>query len=137
MRFISTEGEGRVLHAGSGKGPFGAVIVMVAALALAGCSAGDTPQPVDDIADVSAFQDPAAVDVATAGRRMRLVAFGDEAVTGPHVVAADGTLDLGPYGRLPVAGLTAPQIEEAIAARLAAKGRPGVRVSVIMEERAG
>lgn len=54
-----------------------------------------------------------------------------DAVAGDHLVRPDGTIRLGPYGSVPVAGKTLPQVAAAVESHLRRfLDRPEVRVSV-------
>ncbi len=101
------------------------------AAVLAGCSSMPTPETA--ISDVAAFHSPAEARVLATGERLRLVAFDAEGLSGNYVIAADGRIDLGRFGRLDAAGLTPAQLEEAIAERLAEAGHAEARVSVMPE----
>ncbi len=105
-----------------------AAAAALAGVALSACSAS-APEPV--IPDVSAYHAPSQPRLLDAGQTVKIVAFGVDGLSGDYRIDADGALDLGRYGKLPAAGMSAPRLEEAIAARLAEKGRAGVRVSVM------
>jgi protein involved in polysaccharide export with SLBB domain len=58
-------------------------------------------------------------------------ARGADAVPGEHLVRPDGTIRLGPYGSVPVAGKTLPEVAAAVESHLRRYlDRPEVRVSV-------
>ena len=59
------------------------------------------------LADVVKLQNP----IVTVGLSQ---SRGAQQVAGPHLIRPDGTIGLGTYGSLPVAGLTLPEIKEAV-----------------------
>ncbi len=107
-----------------------AVLAMTAAL-LSACASSEPDITPPDAGLPVGFHDVSEVITAKAGDRLKVVAFGLDALTGDYVVDAAGALDLGRYGKVHVAGLTYPQIEEKIAARLSAAGEDGIRISVL------
>lgn len=52
------------------------------------------------------------------GEKIRLALFGDDALTGDYVVAADGTISLPLIGAVPATNLTAGALEDAIEIQL-------------------
>ncbi len=109
----------------------GVLLIAVAATGLAACSSMPTPDTT--VPEVSAFHAPLQSHVLETGERITLVAFNADGLSGDYVIAKDGNIDLGRYGRVPARGLTAPQLEEAIAAMLSSRGLSEARVSVMPE----
>ncbi len=102
----------------------------LAAMALSACSSS-MPTPDTVVPEVSSYHAPLAAHAISSGEKLKLIAFGAEGLSGDYVVGKDGKLDLGRWGKVDAAGLSAPQLEEAIAARLAARGTPGARIAVM------
>ncbi len=121
-----------------GKGGFtaGIVLSMGMALMLAACASNEpaVTDPVDMVESLPGYHDPAQVQTVKQGTQLRLVVFGAESLSGDHRVDQQGNLDLGSYGKVHVAGLTLPQVEEAINTRLREKGAPAARVTVMLVE---
>ena len=110
------------------------LVILFAGAALAACS--NVPDPQMVIPDVSSYSDATlapAPDVLNAGDSIKIIAFGADDLPGDYKLAANGQLDLGRYGKVDASGLTPRRLEEVIAARLAEKGLPGVRVSVMRD----
>ncbi len=107
------------------------LLVAFAVTGLAACSSMPTPDTV--VPEVSAFHAPLQSHVLESGERITLVAFNADGVSGDYVIAEDGSIDLGRYGKVVARGLTAPQLEEAIATVLSGKGLTEARVSVMPE----
>ncbi len=107
------------------------LLIAFATTGLAACSSMPAPDTV--VPEVSAFHAPLQSHVLEPGERITLVAFNADDVSGDYVIAKDGSIDLGRYGKVVARGLTAPQLEEAIASVLAGKGLTEARVSVMPE----
>ncbi len=110
------------------------LVILFAGAALAACS--NVPDPQTVIPDASSYSDTSltpAAEVLNAGDSIKIIAFGADDLPGDYKLAANGQLDLGRYGKVDASGLTPRRLEEVIAARLAEKGHPGVRVSVMRD----
>lgn len=82
------------------------------ALSLAACASAPLP-PRDDVADVAG----ADYRLGTADR-LRITVYGEPSLSGEFAVGAQGHLALPLIGQTPAAGLTASQLEAAIAGAL-------------------
>jgi len=106
-----------------------AALALAGVVALSGCAA--SLDPVPDIPDTASFISPAPA-VLKDGARLRVVVFGSEALSGTYEVR-NGKVRLGALGALEAAGLTAAELEQAIAQRLAERGVENARVSVMVD----
>ena len=112
------------------RGGLVAAMALTAAL-LSACSTTEPNITPPDAGMAVGFHDAAEVITAKAGDKLKVIAFGLDSLSGDYVVDASGALKLGRFGKVHVAGLTYPQIEEKIAAALSTAGQEGVRVSVL------
>ncbi len=121
---------------GKGRIAAGIVLPMALALGLTACASNEpvVTDPVESVAALPGYHDPAQVQTVAPGTRLRLVVFEAESLSGDHLVDHEGNLDLGRYGKVHVAGLTVPQVEEAINTLLREKGAPSTRATVMMVE---
>ena len=106
-----------------------AAACLLAAVAVSGCAM--STDPVIDIPDTASFATEKPV-VLREGAQVRVVVFGSDTLSGTYAVHG-GKLHLAGLGAIPVAGLTAPEVEQAIVQRLAARGQKDARVSVLID----
>jgi polysaccharide export outer membrane protein len=57
-----------------------------------------------------------------------------QAIEGQHLVAPDGTVNLGIYGKVSVTGMTVEQVADAVAARLQQEAKPDMTIPQIKTE---
>ena len=99
------------------------LVVLVAALALAGCArrqAAYYAQPAYATGGpyVAAYAGPGAVYTLDTGDRVRVSVFGQEGVSNSYLVDAAGYVNVALTGPVGARGLTAAALAQAIAARL-------------------
>lgn len=103
------------------------VVVLVSACA-------GSPEPVTSIPNTSSFA-PASAPAyqLQAGDKLKLLVFGQEAMSGDYMISADGFLDVAQAGKVEAAGLTVAQLE----GRLMEKLRNGIvenpQLSVLLD----
>ena len=96
---------------------------------LAGCASSlDVVPPIPDTAS---FID-STEQVLQPGNTVRVVVFGNDAISGSYALDKQGQLKLASYGSIQAAGLTSAELEQKIAEHLAEKGIDNAQVSVMI-----
>lgn len=111
------------------------IAACAAGLALSAC-AGGLPSVKDVTPEVRKFHAPEEMVHLKNGQKLKIIGFGKAAISGDYVIGADGSIDLGRYGKVAAAGLSVPQLEERIAAHLARRGHADMRISVLPDSEA-
>ena len=107
-----------------------AFVMLAGAVALSGCASSYDAIP--EIPDTASFMTPSE-PVLSSGKRLRVVVFGSDALSGTYQVRPDGNITMGPLGVIRASGLTAPELEQKIAQALAERGVANARVSVLAD----
>ena len=110
-------------------------VVGAIAVLLSAC-AGGLPSLKDVAPEVRKFHAPEEMVHLKNGQKLKIIGFGKASISGDYVIGADGTIDLGRYGKVVAAGLSVPQLEERIAAHLARRGHADMRISVLPDSEA-
>ncbi len=113
----------RTIHAGAA--------ALAVALALTGCAGGMGEQTA--IEDVASFHSAPRIEVVRPGQSLRLVVFGSSDLSGTYRVSEHGVLRLPGQENIDVSGMSVRELEQLIAARLAAAGRENPQVSIMIE----
>lgn len=74
-----------------------------------------------------------AEPVLSSGKRLRVVVFGSDSLSGTYEIGPDGSMEMGTLGTIHAAGLTVPELEQKIANALAERGMQDARVSVLVD----
>jgi polysaccharide export outer membrane protein len=131
----------------SGEGQLGSVlfhnllyrarVVLCAVLAvfsLAACSSSNISDPTPELSYVSSFAaDKTPAYQLRPADQLKLVVFGQEAVSGDYTIDDKGSIALRDLGSIKAAGLTVDQLEQQIATLLNAKGVTEPQVSLILD----
>ncbi len=104
-------------------------VAMGSAVLLSGCAS--SLDVVPSIPDTASFIDSSA-QVLQPGNTVRVVVFGNDALSGSYALDKQGHMKLGPYGSISAAGLTSAELEQKIAEHLAARGVNNAQVSVMI-----
>ncbi len=111
---------------------FGLVVGCFAIVLLAGCAGLPEPDPQVNYTSNFATDDPLAYRLRP-NDRMKLLVFGQDAISGDYVVAADGAIDVSQVGKVQAAGLSVDQLEAALAERLRDGHVAEPQVSVLLD----
>jgi polysaccharide export outer membrane protein len=99
-----------------GRNVWRGLILVVAGLLFAGAALAQTaPEATPDVVNPS----PAFEYHLGAGDKVRVIVFGEDALTGEFFVSSAGTVSFPLIGDVPAAGITIPQLQKAIETRLA------------------
>ena len=92
------------------------------------------PEPDPQVSHTSNFAaaNPLAYKLQS-NDRLKLLVFGQEAISGDYVVAGDGTIDVSQVGKVEAAGLSVDQLEAALTDRLRRGHVEEPQVSVLLD----
>jgi protein involved in polysaccharide export with SLBB domain len=107
-------------------------IVGVIALVFLVSACGNLSQNLDPNADLNARASPVELRLA-AGDKLRVTVFGEDKLSGEYQVDSAGSLSLPLAGTIQGAGLTKPELEQALTAKLKSEylRNPKVTVDVV------
>lgn len=105
------------------------------ALALTGCAQSQLslPSPTDAVRPEKASLGPPAAPVETRlerGDKIRVTVFNESQLSGEYIVEGQGTIGYPLLGQVPVAGLTAREVEQALIQRLSGRFLVNPKLSV-------
>ena len=111
---------------------FGHLFAACVVLLVAGCAA--TPEPVTSIPHTASFaSDERPAYQLRSGDKLKLVVFGQEAISGDYVVTKDGKIDVSQVGLVDAAGLTIEQLKQHLTTKLSRGIVENPQVSLLLD----